>query len=71
MAIRKTTTARTSCTLEARYFFSIKTLFGKKYRTPLPGKNQKSPVLDQFFTTFVSVNNKVPYQRKTLLRILY
>ena len=50
---------------------SIKTLLGKKYRTSLPGKTLKAAELDQFLTTFVSVNNKLLYQRQTHLSILF
>lgn len=50
---------------------SIKTLLGKKYRTSFPGKTQQAAELDQFLATFVSVNNKLLYQRQTPLSILF
>ena len=50
---------------------SIKTLLGKKYGTTLLGKTLKAAELDQFLTTFVSVNNKLLYQRQTHLSILF
>ena len=50
---------------------SIKTLLGKKYGTTLLGKTQQAAVLDQFLTTFVSVNNKLLYQRQTHLSFLF
>ena len=51
--------------------FSIKTPLGKKYRTSLPGKTPQAAELDQFLTTFVSVNNKLLYQRQTPLSNLF